>query len=324
MITPFGARSKRVGASPPPPDSSRPRFGGGRPARWTRTTRRGTLAGMTDDEWRACGDDVLLLRAVRHEDRPRACRLLGAAAGAWLWTRLTDPRSLRAVEAAYLHADGGLSDSDLQAAHVAALAAHQDIHALGNRTTGGTPEWCAANLASPTPAGAAGLILLLAPGFLMTVEEELRAVPAPALVMGRWPPRAVADLPGSRRASADNVELIRCIFAPPSRSIAFNPSHRTEAAVALARGMYESRDLSAAPVLADALEDAGCADAAVLGHLRGGGVHVRGCWCVDAVLGLGYLSHLPGFSPLLVSGYHHSTHRFGQRSAQDVGLRALS
>jgi hypothetical protein len=39
------------------------------------------------------------------------------------------------------------------------------------------------------------------------------------------------------------------------------------------------------PILADALQDAGCDDADVLNHCRGGGVHVRGCWLVDLVLG---------------------------------------
>jgi hypothetical protein len=38
-------------------------------------------------------------------------------------------------------------------------------------------------------------------------------------------------------------------------------------------------------VLADALEDAGCTDAALLGHLRGPGPHVRGCWALDLILG---------------------------------------
>jgi hypothetical protein len=37
-------------------------------------------------------------------------------------------------------------------------------------------------------------------------------------------------------------------------------------------------------LLADALEDAGCTDAELLGHLRGPGPHVRGCWGVDLIL----------------------------------------
>ena len=49
--------------------------------------------------------------------------------------------------------------------------------------------------------------------------------------------------------------------------------------------MYESRDFAAMPVLADALEEAGCDHADVLAHCRGPGPHVRGCWVVDLVLG---------------------------------------
>jgi hypothetical protein len=48
--------------------------------------------------------------------------------------------------------------------------------------------------------------------------------------------------------------------------------------------MYESREFSAMPILADALQDAGCNDDAVLDHCRGEGPHVRGCWVVDLVL----------------------------------------
>ena len=55
----------------------------------------------------------------------------------------------------------------------------------------------------------------------------------------------------------------------------------------LAQAIYEERDLRRLPVLADALEDAGCEDADLLGHLRGPGRHVRGCWALDLVLGKG-------------------------------------
>jgi hypothetical protein len=80
--------------------------------------------------------------------------------------------------------------------------------------------------------------------------------------------------------------LIRDIYGPnPFHPVAFDPSWRTEAVVGLARGMYESRDFTPLPVLADALEDAGCAHPDILAHCRGPGPHVRGCWVVDLVLG---------------------------------------
>ena len=39
------------------------------------------------------------------------------------------------------------------------------------------------------------------------------------------------------------------------------------------------------PILADALEEAGCDNADMLARGREPGVHVRGCWVVDLVLG---------------------------------------
>jgi hypothetical protein len=53
----------------------------------------------------------------------------------------------------------------------------------------------------------------------------------------------------------------------------------------LAQSIYDERAFDRLPVLADALEDAGCADADLLGHLRGPGPHARGCWAVDRILG---------------------------------------
>ncbi len=88
-------------------------------------------------------------------------------------------------------------------------------------------------------------------------------------------------------AEVSNAALIRDIFGNPFRPVAFDPAWRSPAAVELAAGTYEKRNFLLMPTLADALEAAGCADAAVLGHCRDpDGVHVRGCWVVDGVLGL--------------------------------------
>jgi hypothetical protein len=82
------------------------------------------------------------------------------------------------------------------------------------------------------------------------------------------------------------TDLFRDIFGNPFHPVAFDQSWRTSAAVGLARAMYESRDFAAMPVLADALEEAGCDRPDVLAHCRDPhGVHVRGCWVVDLVLG---------------------------------------
>ena len=65
----------------------------------------------------------------------------------------------------------------------------------------------------------------------------------------------------------------------------FLPAWRTDTVVALARSMYDSRDFGAMPIIADALQDAGCENEHVMNHCRDLNVtHVRGCWVLDAVL----------------------------------------
>lgn len=85
--------------------------------------------------------------------------------------------------------------------------------------------------------------------------------------------------------AAHAAAFVRDIFGNPFRPVAFDPAWRTDTVLALARQMYESREFSAMPILADALQDAGCDNPDVLNHCRGDGSHVRGCWVVDLVLG---------------------------------------
>lgn len=65
----------------------------------------------------------------------------------------------------------------------------------------------------------------------------------------------------------------------------------TPTVISLVRGIEAENALDRLPILADALEEAGCDDTSVLNHCRGGGEHVRGCWVVhllqDAVNRLG-------------------------------------
>ena len=85
---------------------------------------------------------------------------------------------------------------------------------------------------------------------------------------------------------AAQAALVREVFGNPFRPVAFDPAWRTDTAVSLARQMYEAREFSAMPILADALQDAGCDNDDVLSHCRAANqIHVRGCWVVDLVLG---------------------------------------
>jgi hypothetical protein len=86
-------------------------------------------------------------------------------------------------------------------------------------------------------------------------------------------------------AGIDRVALLRDIFGNPFRPVSFDLTWRTPTARKLAQAVYDTRRFEDLPILADALEEAGCTDAEVLAHCRGGGDHVRGCWVVDLVLG---------------------------------------
>jgi hypothetical protein len=79
--------------------------------------------------------------------------------------------------------------------------------------------------------------------------------------------------------------LVRDIFGNPFRPVTIDPTWLTSTVVALAQSIYQERAFDRLPILADALEDAGCTSQDILNHLRGGGDHCRGCWVVDLLLG---------------------------------------
>jgi hypothetical protein len=103
--------------------------------------------------------------------------------------------------------------------------------------------------------------------------------------------RAKGSGKGQRTAQAG---LLRDLFNP-FLPVAVDPAWLAwhgAAVVNLATAVYEERELPSghldAPrlaVLADMLEEAGCSDPKLLGHLRGPGPHVRGCFAVDLLLG---------------------------------------
>ena len=82
------------------------------------------------------------------------------------------------------------------------------------------------------------------------------------------------------------ILLLRDIFGNPFRTIAFNAAWRTSDVMLLANGIYAERAFDRMPILADALQDAGCDSDDILNHLRDAkATHVRGCWVLDLVLG---------------------------------------
>lgn len=76
--------------------------------------------------------------------------------------------------------------------------------------------------------------------------------------------------------------LVRDIFNPFQQ---FSMAPFSSTVEALARAVHKDRDFTMLPILADALEDAGCTNFDILNHCRQPGAHFLGCWVVDLLLG---------------------------------------
>jgi hypothetical protein len=140
--------------------------------------------------------------------------------------------------------------------------------------------------------------VLLANGLAVSLEEGFSA----ALYAAKHAPEALIP-PGSPKRKAANAEERRVlrtffldIFGNPFRPVIISPAvlaWNDAVVVRLAQAAYDERYLPSGTldngrlaVLADALEEAGCMDTDILGHLRGSGPHIRGCWSVDLLLGM--------------------------------------
>jgi hypothetical protein len=223
---------------------------------------------VTEDQWLTATDPQPMLDFLRGRASERKLRLFACATcrSAWHWLEddrlarqlLEDERSRFSVDAGERYADGAATAKEL-------AAAHRRAWRLVRRT-----------VSQPTPErykpalGALGTAASSIPRDLL-----VRVLPG---VVGPASPDLLRDIfQPFRAAPAIDLALLAWNGGTVPR---------------LARTAYEERDLPAGTLtparlnlLADALEDAGCADPDLLGHLRGPGPHVRGCWAVDLLLG---------------------------------------
>jgi hypothetical protein len=79
--------------------------------------------------------------------------------------------------------------------------------------------------------------------------------------------------------------MLRCIFGNPFRPVVLDSRWITPTVEQLAKPIYADGAFDRLPILADALEDAGCDNADILNHCRQPAEHARGCWVVDLILG---------------------------------------
>jgi hypothetical protein len=224
--------------------------------------------------WDRCTDLVVY---ANYFDAPHLCpkppddrkfRLLAVAALRAVWDHILDPRSRAAIDMSEDYADDPsriARDTYEDALRVAGEAEEAE------RSGHARDELHRQVSLAAFQVAALPMRNLSIPAYWVEIVTSLESSAIP----GRLPTEA-------RRL---HLSLFHDVIENPFRPVPFDPAWRTTTTIGLAERMYESRDFGAMPILADALEDAGCDSADALAHCRGAGPHVRGCWAVDLVLG---------------------------------------
>jgi hypothetical protein len=92
------------------------------------------------------------------------------------------------------------------------------------------------------------------------------------------------SVPAEWRIAGNPAEWLREIVGNPFRPVHIDHAWRTQVVLNLAAAIYSGRTFEDMPILADALEDAGCDNKAILSHCREETNHLRGCWLLDLLL----------------------------------------
>jgi hypothetical protein len=279
---------------------------------------------MTEAEWQTCTDPIAMVEFLRGSatsedsvtwwdsrwrvDGPaagvdRKYRLFACACCRRIWDRIPEACNRDAVIATEDYLEGCLPVSALREAFIASSAVEWNEDGTKRSESG---YWVVKYLGRGFyKMSAAASALVVASRVMFMADEGYRREAEVAFGCSshagagvfsppfRWPLPVPAAVAIERDALA---ALLRCVFGNPFRATpAIDPAWlkwNRDTARKLAEAAYAERSLpdgaldgGRLAVLADALEDAGCADAELLGHLHAAGPHARGCWAVDLVLG---------------------------------------
>jgi hypothetical protein len=184
----------------------------------------------------------------------RKLRLFACACCRRVWKLLVDERSRKAVEVGEAFANEAVEERELEAAGKAAHVAAAELSHVSYDEAAFAASFCATVKTSLLPAASRRVLAAV------EQKDQERAVQA---------------------------TILRDIVGNPFHPTRINPDWLvfngcTIAEIALA--IYENQSYERLPILADALEDAGCSDSVILLHCRNDEHHWRGCWVVDLLL----------------------------------------
>jgi hypothetical protein len=221
---------------------------------------------MTEQEWLACDDLPVMLDFLRTGGwlSERKSRLFCVACCRQILRLMSRVDLQRVVESCEQFADGKATSVELREAHKKATAVAADLAFEANLRMQ-LAGWAAKDAAQ-------------------AAAELVRKRFSPELVAAKV--RAAITATPEEPKSQSN--LLRDIFGPllfrEVRLDAAWLSWKEGTVLKLAQAIYDERAFDRLPILADALEEAGCSEVDILAHCRGPGPHVRGCWVVDLLL----------------------------------------
>jgi hypothetical protein len=225
---------------------------------------------VTEAEWKSWTDPQQLLVFLEGTASHRKLRLFSCACCRRVWHLLTDQRSRKAVESAERYADGTMSEEALSLDAEDARGVYQDakLRAEVNPDADRSEEAFASSSWTASAVYPRGYYPLDATevslGILAGVSEA--GLPVDSERIGQ-------------------IAILHDIFGDPFHPVAVDPNWLSSTVTSLAQAIYADRAFDRMPILADALEDAGCTNQDILDHCRQPGEHCRGCWVVDLLLG---------------------------------------
>jgi hypothetical protein len=215
---------------------------------------------MNEREWLECVEPEAMLEfeKQRPSGSVRKQRLFACACCRQVADLMADARCREAVQVAERFADGLADADDI----VAAFEITSEI-ADEQRAAHGARAALIAGLANVACEESSEVAYWAYQFLLDLTPEDIRPV------RQTWGKHAV-----------------HCIFGNPFRPTT-DPARvvRSGAVRDIAAAIYDDGAIDRLPILADAVEDAGCIDLELLGHLRGHRPHYRGCWAVDLLSG---------------------------------------
>jgi hypothetical protein len=238
---------------------------------------------MDKPTWEKCTDPVRMLRHLQPKAPKRKLHLFSVACIREQGHLLTEPRSREAYFLAERFAEGQASLDELRQAHARAKQSWMLLRGRDSFWREGDFKICCR-------------MIDVAYALTNAIDPELeplhQACRTAMSLQGSLQANVLPLCARDMRWGLDNQELqanlLRDIFGNPFKRPRLDRTwfkHQAGDAARIAASIYDDRSFDELPILADALMDAECPHEELIAHCQSPGVHGRGCWVVDLLMG---------------------------------------